>query len=81
MADLSLISLKGVKCTERNIFTNRKSVTFYIRNTIHENTALFAEKAHYFCYTKLLKTINQVLLLERSEFENKYIHGRIIEKD
>ena len=41
MANLSFISLQPVECNEKNIFTNKKPV--YVRNKLHENTALVAD--------------------------------------
>ena len=38
-ASLSFISLLLVKFTKRNIFTNERFVTLYVRNTSQENTA------------------------------------------
>ena len=43
MANLSFISLQPVECNEKNIFTNRKPVPLYVRNKLHENTALVAD--------------------------------------
>ena len=41
---------------------NRKHVTLYIRNTLHENTAPLAENVDFFHVTQLLKKINFIFV-------------------
>ena len=49
-------------------FTNRKHVTLYACNTLHENTAPLAENVDFFHVTQLLKK-KILFLFERSELE------------
>ena len=56
ITNLSFISLHRVD--EKNIFTNRKPVTLYVQNKLHENTALVPGNILFFYLSKLLKKIS-----------------------
>lgn len=62
ITNLSFISLHRVD--EKNIFTNRKPVTLYVQNKLHENTALVAGNILFFYLSKLLKKISYFLSRE-----------------
>lgn len=65
ITNLSFISLHRVD--EKNIFTNRKPVTLYLQNKLHENTALVAGSILFFYLSKLLKKISYFLSREANK--------------
>lgn len=65
ITNLSFISLHRVD--EKNIFTNRKPVTLYVQNKLHENTALVAGNILFFYLSKLLKKISYFLSREANK--------------